>query len=174
MLVVDDNATNREIVEAYLSAPGVACKTAASAPDALTAMHAAARAGEPFELVILDGQMPGMDGIELAQAISLAPSLRGARLLMLTSTTDRRVAAREAGIAHYLQKPVRRARLLETVAEAVGTTAAKPVAAEPATAPTRSDTLLVVEDNPVNQRVLEAMLPSAASPSSSPATAARR
>ena len=72
-------------------------------------MHDAARAGEPFELVVLDGQMPGMDGIELGQAISLAPSLRGARLVMLTSTTDRRAAAREAGIAHYLQKPVRRA-----------------------------------------------------------------
>ena len=83
-------------------------------------MHAAARAGEPFELVVLDGQMPGMDGIELAQAISLAPSLRGARLVMLTSTTDRRAAAREAGIDHYLQKPVRRLRLLETVAEAMG------------------------------------------------------
>ena len=83
-------------------------------------MHDAARAGEPFELVVLDGQMPGMDGIELAQAISLAPSLRGARLVMLTSTTDRRAAAREAGIDHYLQKPVRRARLLETVAEAMG------------------------------------------------------
>ena len=126
--MVDDNATNREIVEAYVSAPGIECKTVASAPDALTAMHIAARAGEPFELVILDGQMPGMDGIELAQAIALAPSLRGARLLMLTSTTDRRAAAREAGIAHYLQKPVRRARLLETVAEAMGTTAAEPAA----------------------------------------------
>ena len=86
-------------------------------------MHAAARAGEPFELVVLDGQMPGMDGIELAQAISLAPSLRGARLVMLTSTTDRRVAARDAGIDHYLQKPVRRLRLLEVVAEAMGAAA---------------------------------------------------
>ena len=79
MLVVDDNATNREIVEAYLDAPGRALRDRRRpAPTALTAMHAAARAGEPFELVVLDGQMPGMDGIELAQAISLAPSLRGA------------------------------------------------------------------------------------------------
>ncbi len=158
LLVVDDNATNREIVEAYLGAPGVEIETAGSGTDALTAMHTAARAGEPFELVILDGQMPGMDGIELAQAISLAPSLRDARLLMLTSTTDRRVAARAAGIAHYLQKPVRRERLLEAVAEAMGTTAAEPVAAAPAVAPERADTLLIVEDNVVNQRVLEAML----------------
>ena len=158
VLVVDDNATNREIVEAYVSAPGVECVTVASATDALTTMHAAARSGEPFELVILDGQMPGMDGIELAQAISLAPSLRGARLVMLTSTTDRRVAAREAGIDHYLQKPVRRVRLLETVADAMSTTTVETTTTKTTCAPARSDTLLVVEDNAVNQRVLEAML----------------
>jgi PAS domain S-box-containing protein len=156
VLVVDDNATNRAIVEAYLS--DVRCVTAASGPEALSLMHDAARAGEPFELVVLDGQMPGMDGIELGQAISLAPSLRGARLVMLTSTTDRRAAAREAGIGHYLQKPVRRLRLLETVAEAMGEA---PAPVEPAAAPAggpREGAILVVEDNVVNQRVAEAML----------------
>ena len=161
VLVVDDNATNRAIVEAYLDAPGVHCETVATAIDALTTMHAAARVGEPFELVVLDGQMPEMDGIELAQAISLAPSLRAARLVMLTSTTDRRAAARDAGIDHYLQKPVRRARLLETVADAMGTLLAPdptlpvPARTEPSGA---SDAVLVVEDNAVNQRVIEAML----------------
>jgi two-component system sensor histidine kinase/response regulator len=160
VLVVDDNATNREIVEAYLTAPGVRCETAASGTEALTALHAAARGGEPFELVVLDGQMPGMDGIELGQAISLAPSLRGARLVMLTSTTDRRVAARAAGIDHYLQKPVRRLRLLEVVADAMGSageSADEPLASGDAQT-THEDTLLVVEDNIVNQRVIEAML----------------
>ena len=123
VLVVDDNATNRAIVEAYLRARDVRCASAASGAEALQAMHAAARAGEPFEVVVLDGQMPGMDGIELARAISRAPSLRGARLIMLTSTVDRRTAARDAGVHHYLTKPVRRARLLETVAEVMGTLA---------------------------------------------------
>jgi two-component system sensor histidine kinase/response regulator len=158
VLIVDDNATNRAIVEAYLAARDVRCSTAASGPDALTQMHDAVRNGEPFELVVLDGQMPGMDGIELAQAITLAPSLRDARLVMLTSTTDRRVAAREAGIDHYLQKPVRRLRLLETIAEAMGNA---PAPETPATAPVagaRDDAILVVEDNVVNQRVIEAML----------------
>jgi two-component system sensor histidine kinase/response regulator len=122
-------------------------------------MHAAARAGEPFDVVILDGQMPGMDGIELAQAISMAPSLRAARLVMLTSTVDRRADARDAGVHHYLTKPVRRARLLETVAEAMGTpTAATPDTAAPAAAAVAGQTVLVVEDNAVNQRVIEAML----------------
>jgi two-component system, sensor histidine kinase and response regulator len=159
-LVVDDNATNRAIVEAYLSARDVRTETAESGAEALAAMHAASRRGEPFEVVLLDGQMPEMDGVELARAISMAPSLRAARLIMLTSTIDRRVAAREAGVHHYLQKPVRRARLLETVADALGGLTAEPSAEreEPGAAAARADRLLVVEDNVVNQRVLEAML----------------
>src|SRR4051812_8425947 len=158
VLVVDDNDTNRAIVEAYLRARDVRCAAAASGAAALEAMHAAVRAGEPFEVVILDGQMPGMDGIELARAISLAPSLRAARLIMLTSTVDRRPAAREAGIHHYLTKPVRRAKLLETVAEAMGTLAPSTPAASPAAAPVSEQPILVVEDNAVNRRVIEAML----------------
>ena len=98
VLIVDDNATNREILEAYVASRGVEHASVGSGAEALQAMHTAARDGEPFELVLLDGQMPGMDGIELAQAIQLAPSLRDTRLVMLTSTTDRRQAAREAGI----------------------------------------------------------------------------
>jgi signal transduction histidine kinase/DNA-binding response OmpR family regulator/CHASE3 domain sensor protein len=161
VLIVDDNDTNRAIVEAYLRARDVRCETAASGPEALQVMHSAARAGEPFEVVVLDGQMPGMDGIELAQAISMAPSLRAARLIMLTSSVDRRPAAREAGVHHYLTKPVRRARLLETVAEAMGTLAPVKPAADPRTGASRgagAHTVLVVEDNAVNQRVIEAML----------------
>jgi CheY-like chemotaxis protein/HPt (histidine-containing phosphotransfer) domain-containing protein len=77
---------------------------------------------------------------------------------MLTSTTDRRAAARAAGIDHYLQKPVRRRRLLETVAEAMGAQReASPVGA-PVRPATSRETILVVEDNLVNQRVIEAML----------------
>jgi two-component system, sensor histidine kinase and response regulator len=161
VLIVDDNATNRAIVEAYLGTR-VQCATAASGAEALQSMHSAARAGEPFELVILDGQMPGMDGIELATAISMAPSLRGARLIMLTSTVDRRLAAREAGVHHYLTKPVRRARLLETIAEAMGTLApARSEAGARAADDSRrrgAQSVLVVEDNAINQRVIEAML----------------
>ncbi len=161
VLVVDDNETNRAIVEAYLTTDKVHVATVASGTAALSAMHSAARAGNPFELVVLDGEMPGMDGIELAQAISLAPSLRGARLIMFTSTTDRRAAARAAGVHHYLQKPVRRARLLETVAEAMGSASAPAPGGAPApvvVAPSDAHTLLVVEDNAVNQHVIEAML----------------
>src|SRR4051812_41225773 len=104
--------------------------------------------------------MPGTDGIELAQAISLAPSLRNNRLVMLTSTTDRRVAAREAGIGAYVQKPPRRARLLATVAGAMGV-APEREAAVPVPAPVAGpagDAILVFEDNAVNQAVIRGML----------------
>jgi PAS domain S-box-containing protein len=160
VLIVDDNATNRAILEAYLDAPGISCFSAADGPTALHMLHAAARAGEPFELAVLDGQMPGMDGFDVAQAISLAPSLRACRLVMLTSTLDRRADAKAAGIDHYLQKPVRRARALETIAEAMGAPAKEPETAVPTSRPVTpaGDAILVVEDNAVNQRVIQAML----------------
>ncbi len=68
-LVVDDNATNRQIVEAYLRASDVRVQQAASGAEALASMHAARRDGEAFDLVITDFQMPGLNGIELARAI---------------------------------------------------------------------------------------------------------
>ena len=165
-LVVDDNAANRAIVDAYLRSGGVECAVAESGAQALTLMHAAARAGAPFEVVVLDAQMPEMDGLDLAAAIGQAPSLRGARLVMLTSTGDHRVRARELGVAAYLTKPVRRARLLETVAEAARAPREDPGGPEPAArqpapaAPAESAGLrvLVAEDNEVNQLVIETML----------------
>ena len=117
VLVVDDNATNREIVSAYLRSSDVRCELADSGAAALAAMHAAARAGEPFAIVVLDAQMPEMDGLDLAAAIRQAPSLRETPLVMLTSTGEHRARARELGITGYLTKPVRRARLLDTLAD---------------------------------------------------------
>ena len=126
-------------------------------------MHAAARAGEPFELVVLDGQMPGMDGIELAQAIALAPSLRGARLVMLTSTDrpPRRGARRRHRPLPAEARPPRPAargdrRGVGTAAEPPQPRARRPAAAQRPGPP--RDRVLVVEDNVVNQRVIEAML----------------
>jgi CheY-like chemotaxis protein len=88
----------------------------------------------------------------------MAPSLRAARLIMLTSTVDRRLDAREAGVHHYLTKPVRRARLLESVADAMGALAPSVPAVAAAAPPASGQRILVVEDNAVNQRVIEAML----------------
>jgi CheY-like chemotaxis protein len=107
--------------------------------------------------------MPGMDGLDLARAVRRAPSLRGARLVMLTSSGDHRAAAREAGVEHMLTKPVRRARLLEAVAEAVGgrepqqAREAAPAAGAGGTVSTGAR-VLVAEDNAINRLVVEGML----------------
>ena len=118
VLAVDDTATNREIVGAYLRSGGHESTAVGSGADALDVLQAAAAAGVPFDVVVLDGQMPGMDGFELAAAILDAPELHGTRLVMLASTGDHRARAREVGIATYLTKPVRRERLLDAVADA--------------------------------------------------------
>jgi len=162
VLVVDDSKTNREILRGYLDPRVTRCEEAGTAQDALLLLHAAASAGEPYELVVLDLHMPGMDGLELAQAIRKAPSLRAARLIVLTSTPTHRAAARAARIDGYLTKPVRRAALLEAVADVFAPR--RPVAApapqppQPAAGAMAGRRILVAEDNPVNQLVVQGML----------------
>jgi CheY-like chemotaxis protein len=106
--------------------------------------------------------MPGMNGVELAQAIRNAPSLRLSRLVMLTSTATHREEARQAAIDAYLTKPVRRAALLETVADVFTPRAERgaPVAVEEAPEPAAGPgaRVLVAEDNEVNQLVIRGML----------------
>jgi len=157
VLAVDDTATNREIVEAYLRSAGLDSTAVASGAEALSVLHAAAAAGEPFDVAVLDGQMPEMDGFELAAAIQDAPALRGVRLVMLASTGDHRARAREVGVATYLTKPVRREPLLEAVAGASRRQEPEPVAPAPPREPATAR-VLVAEDNAVNQLVIETML----------------
>jgi two-component system, sensor histidine kinase and response regulator len=154
VLAVDDTATNREIVDAYLRSGGHECTAVGSGADALAVLQAAADAGAPYDVVVLDGQMPGMDGFELAAAILDAPELSATRLIMLASTGDHRARAREVGIATYLTKPVRRERLLDAVADASREESDAPAA------PGRVTELrvLIAEDNEVNQLVIEKML----------------
>jgi two-component system, sensor histidine kinase and response regulator len=153
VLVVDDNSANRRIAAAYLD-----CATAASGVAALDMLRAAAAAGEPFDVVVLDSQMPGMDGLQLAAAIRAEPALSDARLLMLTSTGDHRERARELGVVDYLTKPVRRARLIRAVAEAGHGARPAAVAGGTARTPATAVRVLVAEDNEVNQVVIKTML----------------
>jgi PAS domain S-box-containing protein len=159
VLVVDDSATNREVVRGYLDPRVTTCDEAESGPDALVMMHTAAGEGAPYELVILDYHMPVMDGVELAEAIRSAPSLRSARLIMLASATTSRTPAIDA----YLTKPVRRAGLLEAVAGVLAPEHKPRAAPEPEPAPAAPAAatgvrVLVAEDNPVNQLVIQGML----------------
>jgi CheY-like chemotaxis protein len=154
LLIVDDNATNRGIVERQSAHWGVIPDSAAGGRAALTLLQRAADAGRPYELAVIDMHMPEMDGLELVRTIKANPRLRSTRLIMLSSTLVGAPEARAAGIDASLAKPVGQARLrdqlvasLERVARPADPTTPRP---EPAPAPS-ARCVLLAEDNEVNQ-----------------------
>ena len=160
VLVVDDNATNRSILQAQLVEWGMRVDPAANAADALTALHRASGSDAPYDLALLDLHMPDVDGLELTRRIREVPSLRSTRLMLLTSgLADAEVASR-SGIAAVLTKPVRQTRLREAlVGVLAGPTAPEAPVAAPAPIFTDSRPLvLVAEDHPVNQLVIRKLL----------------
>jgi signal transduction histidine kinase/DNA-binding response OmpR family regulator/HPt (histidine-containing phosphotransfer) domain-containing protein len=119
VLAVDDTATNRRVLEAYLGSWGMRVTSCANGQDALDALHRAADRGEPFDVAVLDYNMPRMDGVELARRITASPQLRSLRLVMLTSSGTGHTAARDAGVSEFLTKPVRQSRLYDAIASAM-------------------------------------------------------
>ena len=119
--IVDDNATNRRILEHHAQQWGLRSVSASDGHQALTLLRQAAAGGEPFDVAILDLLMPEMDGFELARAISADPDLAATRLILLTSVGMRGQAglAKEAGIAAYLTKPVHRAHLYDCLSRMI-------------------------------------------------------
>jgi two-component system, sensor histidine kinase and response regulator len=117
VLIVDDNFTNRRVLEGMLSRWGMRPTAVEGGRAALQALHVAKSTGHPFPLILLDGQMPEMDGFTLAEIIYKDPSLVGATIMMLTSAGHVGDAARcrELGISAYLVKPVRQGELLEAI-----------------------------------------------------------
>jgi two-component system cell cycle sensor histidine kinase/response regulator CckA len=115
MCIVDDNATNRRILEQYASQWGLQSAAASDGYQALALLKDAATRGEPFDLAILDLQMPRMDGLELGHAITADPVLTATRMVLLTSIGLRGQAekAKQAGISAYLTKPVHRSQLYD-------------------------------------------------------------
>ena len=163
VLVVDDNATNRRILEETLRSWQMRPTLVAGGPEALHELARAHRAGTPFPLILLDAQMPTMDGFDVAAAIAQRPELRGATVMMLSSAGQYGNVSRchELGIASYLTKPVKSSDLLAAIRstlEASGVTT--PAEGTPAlmTGPERSLRILLAEDNRVNQRIAVALL----------------
>jgi two-component system sensor histidine kinase/response regulator len=159
VLVVDDNATNREIVEQQAAHWGLIPDSADGARQALELMNRATVAGRPYEIAVIDMHMPGMDGMELAQAIKGNPRLRSTRLIMLSSSPVSASEARAAGIEAELAKPVRQSRLYNQL---VASMQREPRRSFPKPEPqpdtdtveVASSTLrqvLVAEDNEINQ-----------------------
>jgi CheY-like chemotaxis protein len=159
VLVVDDRPVGRRILREQLDAWGITVEEAADGPSALGQLHAAAATGVRHDAVLLDMQMPGMDGLQLTVAIAANRSLSGVPLVMLSSggQAGLAAAARAAGIATYLTKPVRPTRLREALARAFGQLHDRPAApashepALPADASGPRRRILVAEDNRVNQ-----------------------
>jgi signal transduction histidine kinase/CheY-like chemotaxis protein/HPt (histidine-containing phosphotransfer) domain-containing protein len=166
VLVVDDNATNRRIVEEIVTGWGMEPTLVDGGEPALDALEKAREAGKPFDLVLLDFQMPGMDGFEVAERIQMRPELGATTIMMLSSVGQRGDAqrCRDLGIAAYLVKPLRQSILLEAVLAALGKPAGMP--SEARALVTRHSLgegrgplrILVVEDNAVNQRLLARIL----------------
>ena len=165
VLAADDNATNRRLLEAMLTAWGVAPTIVADGRSALAALEKARAAGRTFHLVLLDARMPDVDGFAVAERIRQEPALAGVTVMLLTSDVMNGDLARcrTLGIARHLVKPFTPSELLDAVLLALGqsleTTAAPAAPADPG-AETSSQRLhvLVAEDNPVNQRVIVRLL----------------
>lgn len=169
VLVVDDNATNRLVLESQLRGWKLQPEAVPDARTALARAREAAKAGNPFDLAVLDLCMPDIDGLQLAREIKADPGLASLQLIMLTSTMQ--VDAAEiatAGVREWLMKPVRSSefynrlvRLMSTRehAAAAGATvgmAAEQTSAEASPAGPSRGRILVVEDNQVNQLVARA------------------
>jgi PAS domain S-box-containing protein len=159
VILVEDNPTNRSILEGQLRGFGMEVATADNGTTALELLRAAARAGTPFDAAVVDMKMPIMDGLTMATELRRDPRLADVRMVMLTSLGSGNEAqlAYECGIEAYLTKPVRQAELIDALGRVLHRE--EPPAAAPLTAPHgRRARVLVVEDNPVNQEVARAML----------------
>ena len=122
VLVVDDNATNRRILQEMLLAWQMNPELTESGPEALTILERANAERTPFSLILLDAQMPGMDGFRVVERIKQNARLAKSVVIMLTSAGFRGDAARcrELGIQGYLTKPIKRSDLLEAINVVLG------------------------------------------------------
>ncbi len=174
VLAVDDNATNREILRAQLSAVGMRCDVAPSGEEALAMLLAAAESDEPYAIAILDQHMPGIDGCELARRIKGDPRTAPTRLVMLGSIGRPLDAGalQELGIVSWATKPIWRVHLLRALGTALddprpgsddlapGSARTAPSTEEPdrLSMGARGRRVLLVEDTPINAEVVGEIL----------------
>ena len=166
VLIVDDNATNRRILEEVVTRWGMRPAVAANASDALTLVKQERTAGKGFPLVLLDAQMPKVDGFALAKAMQQDVDLAGAAIMMLSSSDLHKDAkrCRDLGVASYLVKPINHIELLAAILKISGATPqpeleslAAAISVSPG--PEANETsqplrVLLAEDNAVNQKLM--------------------
>jgi signal transduction histidine kinase/CheY-like chemotaxis protein len=159
VLVVDDNATNRRILSEQVSRWGMQPTVVDGGRAAVEAVAAANRAGRPFALVLLDANMPEMDGFDVAQRLG---AMGGPTIMMLTSSGEYGDSerCRALGIAAYLTKPIGSADLHEVVCRVIARSqpASSAAPARPPAVAVKPMRILLAEDNIVNQRVAVGLL----------------
>jgi PAS domain S-box-containing protein len=163
-LIVDDNLTNRRVLHGMLMRWGMKPTAVDGGRAALQALEIARNAGNPFPIILLDGQMPEMDGFAFAEHVQKDPSLAGATIMMLTSAGHLGDAGRcrELGISAYLVKPIRQAELLEAVCTLLDKTGSSSAVRLVTRHTLREDKhrlrVLLAEDNAVNQTLAVRLL----------------
>jgi two-component system sensor histidine kinase/response regulator len=174
VLVVDDNATARDVLAQMLQGFGMRVGTAESGGAALRKLQGAASAQHPFELVLMDWQMPGMDGLETARQMRATPGLQKMPALLMVTAYGREEVLRRAerlGLRGVLVKPVTASTLFETVSGSMGNrpageavrtgvtkAAASGMRARPAPETLAGRRILVVDDNQLNREVASGFL----------------
>jgi two-component system, sensor histidine kinase and response regulator len=170
VLIVDDNATNRSILNHQTSAWGMIAAEAASGARALELLRIAAKQGRPYDIAILDLLMPRMDGFQLAEAIKADPSIAAVVVVVLASFGEcgHGERAGQVGIAAYLQKPVRQSKLYDCLTSVRARSGGTERSKQPKLVTRRSmredevlkkdktyslARIIVAEDNVVNQKV---------------------
>jgi CheY-like chemotaxis protein len=161
-LVVDDNATNRTIVESYLETWDVNCEAVGRVAEAIDAMQRAVIAGSRFDLVLLGVNVPELAGAELLAALRGRADLGHPKIVMLSSAPLDAANRSHEGIAAVLTKPARESEVRTAIVEAFATALPR-TAVDPPSELARADRglmLLTVEDDPINRIITEAMLAS--------------
>jgi CheY-like chemotaxis protein/HPt (histidine-containing phosphotransfer) domain-containing protein len=163
VLIVDDNATNRMILTHYLSNWGFTLSEADNGPAALDELEAAVLRNEPYDLLLSDMQMPGMDGFALARAIIENPAIADTpRILLSSGSIGSQVERLASGFTQSLLKPVRQSQLFDAVIDALQLPGQKTAPVEKEKKEVLLDysskRVLVVEDNKVNQKVILSQL----------------
>jgi two-component system, sensor histidine kinase and response regulator len=166
VLIVDDNRTNRLILEGVLARWKMKSTSVDGAEKALAELLSAQQAGAPYTLILVDVLMPGMDGFELVQHIRERPELSAATIMMLTSLGQRGDAkrCRELGVSAYLVKPIRHGELHEAIGRVIGAGKQPDLEALVTRHTLRESArrphlrVLLAEDNAINERLISKLL----------------
>ena len=168
VLIVDDNELNRSILKRLLGGWGMLSTEADGGQAALIALQEAKDAGKPFPILLTDANMPEMDGFKLAEHVKQDPNLAGATVLMLSSGGQYgdSVRCRELAVAAYLTKPVGRSELRAAITRALGARAPSTASVSEGVPRRMAESdnivgplqILLVEDNPTNQKLVVRLL----------------